>query len=99
MAKNIVFSADGTWDGPVNPGAGMNADGNYIGDVLKLLQNFAGSYSSADIALKDEQEKVLMSGDGASFLQTAKYIHGVGDSSNELVQCLGGGLVDQQGEN
>lgn len=71
MAKNIVRCTDGTWDGPVIPETGMNADRNNSSNVLKLFHNLAGSYSSADITLKDEQEKDLRSGDGAIALQQA----------------------------
>jgi glutathione S-transferase len=43
------------------------------------------------LALRNEQEKVLLNPDG-SVAQVGKYLHGVGDSSNFLIRLLGGTL-------
>lgn len=87
MGKQIVFCADGTWNGSGSddeePGPPTN--------VLKLFHNLAGIDSLDSLALADEQERFLADGAGAT-LQAAKYLHGVGDSNNLLVKLLGGTL-------
>ncbi len=87
MAKTIAFFADGTWNGPGKDenGDGVPEDTN----VLKMFCNLAGAVTVETARMKDEQEKVLVSIDGVP-MQTAKYIHGVGDSENLLVKALGG---------
>lgn len=85
MGKQIVFCADGTWNGSGSdedePGPPTN--------VLKLFHNLAGIDSLDTLALADEQERFLADGAGGT-LQAAKYLHGVGDSNNPLVKLLGG---------
>jgi len=87
MSKQIVFCADGTWNGSGSddeePGPATN--------VLKLFHNLAGTDSLDTIRLADEQERFLADGAGTT-LQAAKYLHGVGDSNNPLVKLLGGTL-------
>jgi uncharacterized protein (DUF2235 family) len=87
MGKQIVFCADGTWNGSGSddeePGPPTN--------VLKLFHNLAGVDSLDTIRLADEQERFLSDGAGG-VLQAAKYLHGVGDSNNPLVKLLGGTL-------
>jgi uncharacterized protein (DUF2235 family) len=82
MNKNIVLCSDGTWDGADNT-AGASSN------VLKLFNLLSG-----DLALGEpsdaEQERVLH--DVGILTQTAKYIHGVGDSLNCLNKLLGGCL-------
>lgn len=85
MAKFIVFCADGTWNGPGEPDEAP--DQAEITNVLKLYMALAGE-PSAGVREQDEQEKTLVE-NGATLL-VAKYIHGVGDSSNKLVQLMGG---------
>lgn len=87
MAKNIIFCADGTWNGP-----GQDEDHDRIGDpsnVFKLFANLDGVDSSETLRLADEQERSLTAADGSA-QQIAKYLHGVGDSDNALVKILGG---------
>ncbi|MCW3479324.1 DUF2235 domain-containing protein [Neisseriaceae bacterium JH1-16] len=87
MGKNILFCADGTWNGP---GEGDNTDS--IPDptnVLKLFLRLSGQDSLYGYRLASEQEREEKSGDGTP-LQIAKYLHGVGDSNNLLVKALGG---------
>jgi uncharacterized protein (DUF2235 family) len=87
MAKNIIFCADGTWNGP-----GQDEDHDRVADptnVFKLFSNLAGVDSPEATRLADEQERSLTAADG-SVQQAAKYLHGVGDSDNFLVKALGG---------
>jgi len=100
MPKNIVFCADGTWCGPAER-QGLSAldvddrddDGKRkdITNVLKLYSALAGESDAQTTALADEQERTLRRADG-TIAQVAKYIHGVGDSSNLLFKVLGGTL-------
>lgn len=86
MPKNIVFCADGTWNGPGEDG---DKDGEPdITNVLKLFLILEGDISWGSIRLKDEQEKALAQED--SPIQVAKYLHGVGDSDNPIRKLLGG---------
>src|SRR5262245_19270368 len=86
MSTNIVFCADGTWDGP-----GRDDDDNpKLSNVFKLFVDLAGTDSIDDLSRQNEQERVL-SVDG-EVRQVAKYLHGVGDSNNFLVKLLGGAL-------
>ena len=87
MAKNIVFCADGTWNGDNNDPADITAPTN----VLKLFNNLAGTDTVDTIGLANEQERVL-NDEGGQLRQIAKYLHGVGDSSNWLVKVLGGAV-------
>ena len=88
MVKNIIFCADGTWNGPGQDDASdANVDTT---NVFKLFCNLEGIDSSLDYRLADEQETVLTEEENIS--QIAKYLHGVGDSKNFLVKALGGGM-------
>lgn len=86
MPKNIGFCADGTWNGP-----GVDEDHDGVPDitnVLKLFLMLEGDNTWNTIRLKDEQEILLSKGGDA--IQVAKYLHGVGDSSNPIIRLLGG---------
>ena len=89
MSKNIVFCADGTWNGPGEP----DSDDKTAPDtnVFKLFLNLDGKDDPGTTKLEKEQERSLKADDG-SVLQVAKYLHGVGDSQNFLVKVLGGTL-------
>jgi len=76
MAKNIVFCADGTCNGP-NETNDLSFDDDT--NVYKLFTWLAGAPA---VSSRKEQEA---SAPG----QVAKYINGVGDSGNELVRALG----------
>lgn len=98
MTKNIVFCADGTWDGPgkvtVNDIAQDRDNEGELGpdattNVYKLFCNLAGTLTPGSSALSREQEKECRN-DQQQVVQVAKYIHGVGDSSNELEHVFGG---------
>jgi uncharacterized protein (DUF2235 family) len=84
---NIVFCADGTWDGP---GTDDSADQpGFPTNVFKFFTNLEGKDSAVDLTQADEQERVAR--DAASTVtQIAKYLHGVGDSENILFRLLGG---------
>lgn len=87
MSKFIVFCADGTWNGPGQPGPA--GEGSAITNVLKAYRMLAGTPSTPDAEFACEQEKVLTDSQGRA-LQIAKYIDGVGDSTNWLVHTVGG---------
>lgn len=87
MAKNILFCADGTWNGDDND----PADSTNPSNVLKLFHNLDGVDTIDTYGLADEQERMLAGADGTP-LQVAKYLHGVGDSANWLVKLIGGTL-------
>jgi uncharacterized protein (DUF2235 family) len=89
MAKNIVFCADGTWNGP---GEEDSDDQNSPAtNAFKTFVNLDGIESPDTPQLAKEQEKALSDSSGA-VRQVAKYLHGVGDSSNILNKLLGGSL-------
>lgn len=100
MAKTIVFCADGTWNGPPEQ-TGVDAvdgaddrgevKGAEVTNVVKLFGNLAGRPTVETQMLRNEQEKVAKDGAGA-VTQVAKYLHGVGDSSNPVDKVLGGVL-------
>lgn len=98
MPKNIIFCADGTWDGPEEASgesvlqpknATSELADTALTNVVKLYANLAGATSPDSIALKDEDEKMLTDSEGVP-LQVSKYLHGVGDSTNPLVKFMGG---------
>jgi uncharacterized protein (DUF2235 family) len=86
MTKNIVFCADGTWDGPGED----ESDGakSPPTNVFKLFLKLSGADDPGSIGLANEQERINAV-DG-TVTQVAKYLHGVGDSRNFLVRKLGG---------
>ncbi len=89
MSKNIIFCADGTWNGPGEPDSDdKTADWT---NVFKLFLNLAGVDTPRTALLEKEQERALLAADDA-LQQIAKYLHGVGDSDNFLVKILGGTL-------
>ncbi|HEX2827039.1 MAG TPA: DUF2235 domain-containing protein [Burkholderiales bacterium] len=97
MPKNIIFCADGTWGGPAErPGLSRldlddrdaDQDRSDITNVLKLYSRLKGEATDASTPLSNEQERILR--EGGKVVQVAKYLHGVGDSSNILLRVLGG---------
>jgi len=88
MAKRIIVCADGTWNGP---GEDKDADGKLDGkphtNVYKIFAGLAGEHTEGD-ADDREQEKQLKV--GGQTTQVAKYIHGVGNSTNPLFRAIGG---------
>ena len=87
MSKTIVFCADGTWNGPGE--ADHDSQDSPASNVFKLFANLDGVESLDSLQLAKEQEKVSR-GTSGSVRQVAKYIHGVGDSTNILDKLLGG---------
>lgn len=100
MPKNIVFCADGTWNGPPEATGVSVTDGDdtageveiTIGaatNVFKLFSNLPGHVTIETLGSRVEQERVAPDDAGIT-LQAAKYLHGVGDSNNPIVKLLGG---------
>jgi len=97
MSKTILYCADGTWNGPGNPDDTSDIDAatnpevalGPVTNVVKLFTNLAGGVTAATQALPDEQEKNLNDSAGM-LIQCAKYMYGVGDSSNIITKVLGG---------
>ena len=97
MAKQIVFCADGTWNGPSDDATTTDIDGTAQNDtairdgetnVVKLFENLQGREAGTQ-ALQNETE--LMQRDAAGALvQASKYLHGVGDTKNPIMKVLGG---------
>jgi uncharacterized protein (DUF2235 family) len=106
MGKTIVFCADGTWNGPgdadpVSSNAiaqAEPADENGVAatrdvdpswsNVYKLFRALAGDDDPASSRLECERTTQV---DGA-VVQVAKYLHGVGDSTNAIVHYVGGAV-------
>lgn len=88
MPKHIVFCADGTWNGPGQQGSPKDDPPS---NVFKLYLSLAGddAVDSQVYRSANEQERLLRDADG-QLLQVAKYLHGVGDGDNKLVQLIGG---------
>ena len=89
MPKNIVFCADGTWNGPGEPD--HDDQNSPATNVFKLFLDLDGADEPNTSRLAKEQERTLTAADG-SIQQMAKYLDGVGDSENFLVKILGGGF-------
>jgi uncharacterized protein (DUF2235 family) len=97
MPKQIVFCADGTWNGPPDAASTTDIDGTTqkdaelhddVTNVFKLFASLRGEVTPETQALSNETEMAL-AGDGGT-MQVAKYLHGVGDSSNSIMKVLGG---------
>jgi len=100
MPKNIVFCADGTWNGPSDRTGASVLDGDDshgeisdtdVTNVVKLFSNLDGVNTPESAKLKNEIEKVVTAPD-KTVQQVAKYLHGVGDSNNPAIKVLGGVL-------
>jgi uncharacterized protein (DUF2235 family) len=98
VAKNIIFCADGTWNGPPEEtaAAGLDRSDNQVDgandiatNVVKLFANLEGNVTEETRSLVNEQEKLLRDDNGQPN-KIEKYIHGVGDSSDKLKRFLGG---------
>lgn len=87
MAKNIVFCADGTWNG-LGTGDAQDLQPDAT-NVLRLFSSLAGTVTPETVRMQDEQEKLELAIDGKP-RQIAKYLHGVGDSQNAIRKMLGG---------
>lgn len=105
MSKQIVFCADGTWNGPGSPPAagGQPADvdsdtqkdtavNDKVTNVVKLFRNLAGDITPETQNLQDEAERAAKAPGTGAVTQIAKYMHGVGDSKNPVLRALGGVL-------
>lgn len=86
MSKTLIFCADGTWNGPE-----QDEDKDDVPDVTNVYKLYCGLLGEAPSdaeKLKGEHEKNLVV-DG-QVVQMAKYMHGVGDSSNVIRKAFGG---------
>ncbi|SFM63995.1 DUF2235 domain-containing protein [Variovorax sp. OV329] len=88
MSKNIVFCADGTWSG-LGQGDGDDRVQAAATNVLRLFAALDGRITEDSMRKRDEQEKTV-TGEAGEPVQVAKYLHGVGDSSNAIRKILGG---------
>jgi uncharacterized protein (DUF2235 family) len=87
MSKNIIFCADGTWNGP-----NQQDDDDGLPDftnVYRLYTDLVGVDDPTLLKLGNEQEKTVTTASG-NVTQIAKYLHGVGDSRNWYVKIMGG---------
>jgi uncharacterized protein (DUF2235 family) len=87
MSKNIIFCADGTWNGP-----NQQDDDDGLPDftnVYRLYTDLVGIDDPALLKLGNEQEKTATTA-SSNVTQIAKYLHGVGDSRNWYVKIMGG---------
>ncbi|MBB1200790.1 DUF2235 domain-containing protein [Enterobacteriaceae bacterium 89] len=87
MSKNIIFCADGTWNGP-----NQQDDDDGLPDftnVYRLYTDLTGVDDPSMLKLGNEQEKTATNAAG-NVTQIAKYLHGVGDSRNWYVKIMGG---------
>ncbi len=82
MAKNVIFCADGTWNGP----GGDADDQSPPSNVWKLFLQLDGQLDPDTLLLDSEQEKTYIGPNG----HIAKYLHGVGSSSEILDKIFGG---------
>lgn len=87
MSKNIIFCADGTWNGP-----NQQDDDDGMPDftnVYRLYTDLVGVDDPTLLKLGNEQEKTAKTASG-NITQIAKYLHGVGDSRNWYTKITGG---------
>src|SRR5262245_20229944 len=98
MPKQIIFCADGTWNGPGDSAGTSDIDNATPQDpvvndeatnVVKLFVKLRGQVTADSQALQNETEKVFRDAAG-NVVQVAKYLHGVGDSKNTVMKVLGG---------
>lgn len=90
MAKNIVFCADGTWNGI--DGDGDQQPDQDVSNVFKLFANLLGTdVPQPGVDGDVERERVALD-EAGSMVQVAKYLHGVGDSRKPFIAFLGGAL-------
>ena len=89
MPKNIVFCADGTWNGP-----GKDFDNHPVAanptNVLKFFRWLEGNDTESSKDYAGEAERIELDPQNATPLQIAKYLDGVGYDSNWLLKYLGG---------
>jgi hypothetical protein len=89
MGKNLLFLADGTWNGP-----GHDLDDDPVSaqpsNVLKLYHWLAGHDTLESTGLAGEAERVELDPNTGAPLQVAKYLDGVGYDHNWLAKIIGG---------
>lgn len=86
MSKNIVLCLDGTWNGPNS----TDRTGSLTPtNVQKLFENLSGS---GPLGPDDNEREITFADGTGETVQVAKYIHGVGNSSNVLARISGGSV-------
>ena len=97
MPKQIVFCADGTWNGPADAPSTSDIDGaaqldaeldDGVTNVVKLFASLRGQSTAETQALRNETEMLYSAATGLA--QVSKYLHGVGDSKTAVMKVLGG---------
>jgi uncharacterized protein (DUF2235 family) len=83
MSKNIVLCLDGTWNGP---DVKTPKEGATPTNVQKLFEGLSGSAP----LLSNDNEKEVAFPAAAEALQIAKYIHGIGNTTNVLAHKFEG---------
>ena len=104
MSKQIIFCADGTWNGPGTPAASGGGAADVDSDTQKdtrdqrrrhqrrqAVREPGGSDHSRDTG-SAQRSRARAEVDAGETLQVAKYMHGVGDSKNPVLKVLGGVL-------
>jgi uncharacterized protein (DUF2235 family) len=91
MSKNIVVCLDGTWNGP------DQKDPTSAATPTNVQKIFEGLSGSAALSPTDNEKEASFADAQGAVVQVAKYIHGVGDTSNVLAQkaqgAFGLGLI------
>ncbi|WGS46262.1 DUF2235 domain-containing protein [Burkholderia sp. JSH-S8] len=86
MSKNIVLCLDGTWNGP----DARSADGSGTPTNVQLV--FENLKGSGPLGPSDDEREVSAPAGPNNGAQAAKYIHGVGDTSNVLARMVQGAV-------
>ncbi|MGZ2747686.1 DUF2235 domain-containing protein [Burkholderia stagnalis] len=86
MSKNIVLCLDGTWNGP----DARSADGSSTPTNVQLV--FENLKGSGPLRPSDDEKEVSAAAGPNNGAQVAKYIHGVGDTSNVLARMVQGAV-------
>lgn len=87
MSKKIIFCADGTWNNPDNDD---NQDGTpNPSNVYRLFANLQGTITISSDLKKEQERELTINGQTC---QIAKYLHGIGDTTNKLAKDVEGSV-------
>jgi uncharacterized protein (DUF2235 family) len=87
MGKNIVLCLDGTWNGPNAADRRGNLTPTNVQKVFEALKG------SAPLAAADQEKEIAWpASPGATATQVARYLHGIGDTSNALAHACEGAV-------
>jgi uncharacterized protein (DUF2235 family) len=87
MGKNIVLCLDGTWNGPNAADKRGDLTPTNVQKVFEALKG-SGPLAAAD----QEKEIAWPTGRDATVTQAARYIHGIGDTTNALARACEGAV-------